>query len=242
MRNILFWSLFPLALPQAIWVRKIAPRFAAAEGPVSGTMGKGRCLKLLAVGDSIIVGVGARRIENALVYQTSRALAETLSCRVEWSAFGRIGAKSKTLLHEFLPKLPPEPADAVIVSVGVNDITSLTAQAAWRGNLEKVLRALFEHSPDAVVAVAGIPPMAGFPLLPQPLRFASGQRGRAFDFAARRVIAGFPSAFHVPIEMETTPEKFSADGFHPSEASYRTFGAVVAERIVNERRRRNLDG
>ena len=66
--------------------------------------------------------------------------------------------------------------------------------------------------------------------------------GVAKRLSARRVIGGFPSAFHVPIEMETTPEKFSADGFHPSEASYRTFGAVVAERIVDERRRRNLDG
>lgn len=236
MRNLVFWSLAPFTLPQAVWVRKTAPRFSAAGGPRSGIVGSGQRLKLLAVGDSIIAGVGARHIENALVGQAARALATSLECQVDWSAHGRIGAKSTTLLEEYLPRLPPEPVDAVIVSVGVNDITSLTAQAVWEDNLGKVLHALRGHSSDAVIAVTGIPPLGGFPLLPQPLRFASGQRGKAFDVAARRVIADYPQAIHIPVEFDTTADRFSADGFHPSESSYATFGAVIAERIADYRR------
>jgi lysophospholipase L1-like esterase len=235
MRNLVFWSLSPFTLPQAVWVRKTAPRFAAADGPRSGFVGSGERLKLLAVGDSIIAGVGAQHIENALVGQAARALAASLDCRVDWSAHGRIGAKSTTLLEEYLPGLPSEPVDAIIVSIGVNDITSLTAQAVWKDNLGKVLHALRGHSGNAVIAVTGIPPLGGFPLLPQPLRFASGQRGKAFDVAARRVIAGFPQAIHIPIDFDTTPDRFSADGFHPSESSYAMFGSVIAERIATQR-------
>ena len=232
MRNLIFWGLFPFTLPQALWLRKTAPRFAAAEGPSQGAVGAGEPLRLLAVGDSIIEGVGARRIEDALVAQTSGALAELLSRRVEWSAHGRIGARSRTLLDEFIPALPPDAADVVVLSVGVNDVTSLTAQAVWERNLDRVLRAIGEHSANAIVAVAGIPPLGGFPLLPQPLRFASGQRARSFDSAARRVVADHTNAIHVPVEFDTTPEKFSADGFHPSEQSYRDFGAAFASRIA----------
>lgn len=240
MRNLVFWSLSPFTLPQAAWVRRTAPRFSAAEGPRRGSVGRGQSLKMLAVGDSIIAGVGARHIDNALVGQTARALSSVLGCRVDWSAHGRIGARSATLLEEFLPELPPEPADVVVVSVGVNDITSLTAQSVWQANLAKVLQHIRGHSSGAVIAVAGIPPLGGFPLLPQPLRFASGQRGKAFDLAARRVIAEFPEAIHVPIEFETTADRFSADGFHPSEASYELFGSVIAGVVAEKRNRMRL--
>ena len=60
MRNLLFWGLFPLLIPQALWVRKTAPRTAPAAGPRSGTVGDGRPIRLVGVGDSIIAGVGAR--------------------------------------------------------------------------------------------------------------------------------------------------------------------------------------
>ena len=234
MRNLVFWSLFPLALPQALWVRRTAPRFAGAAGPRNGSAGAGQPLRLMAVGDSIIAGVGARHIEDALVGRTASALADRLSCRVDWSAHGRIGARARTLLDEFLPALPPEPADAVIVSIGVNDVTGLTPQSAWKRNLSTVLQGIRRHSADAIVAVAGIPPLHVFPLLPQPLRFASGQRARSFDHAARDVIAAHDNAIHVPVDFDAAPDKFSADGFHPSESSYGEYGAAMANRIADE--------
>lgn len=239
-RNLVFWSLSPFTLPQAAWVRKTAPRFAAADGPRSGSVGSGKPLKLLALGDSIIAGVGARHIDDALVGQTSRALASALECRVEWSAHGRIGARSTTLVEEYLPLLPADPVDAIVLSVGVNDITGLIKQAQWEANLARLLEALAEHSSGAVIAVSGIPPLGGFPLLPQPLRFASGQRGKAFDDAARRVIERFPQAMHIPIEFGTSTDRFSADGFHPSESSYALFGGVIAERITEKRSSRKI--
>jgi lysophospholipase L1-like esterase len=47
-----------------------------------------------------------------------------------------------------------------------------------------------------------------------------------------KVVAKFPNAVHVPLDFEPTPDKFSADGFHPSETSYKIFGQLVAEKIV----------
>lgn len=42
MRAILFWGLFPLVFPQAIYVRKTAPRFSAAGGPKVGIVVPGK--------------------------------------------------------------------------------------------------------------------------------------------------------------------------------------------------------
>ena len=230
--NLAFWGLFPFALPQAIWVRRTAERFAPAAGPTDGHLGDGPVLRLLAAGDSIIAGVGAARVERALVWQTSAELAARLGCRVQWTANGRIGARSDTLLERYRAVAGSAPADIVLLSVGVNDITSLTGEADWRDNLRSVFAGVAAHSPRSVVAVAGIPPLGAFPLLPQPLRAAAGQRGHAFDRVLRDVAAEFPQVLHVPVAFPADPERFSADGFHPSEASYADFAAVFAERIA----------
>ena len=235
MRNVLFWGLLPFLAPQALYVRRTAPRFAAAGGPDSGRVGDGSPLRLLAVGDSIIAGVGARRLDNALVGRTAASLGQTLDVSVQWRAFGGVGYKSGQIIDEFLPKLPSEPADFIIVSVGVNDITGLTSLTRWRDNLSRLIGRLTEHSPDASIGISGIPPLGVFPLLPQPLRATAGLRATSFDRAARAVIASHSNCVHVPINIDTGPDGFAADGYHPSEDSYRVYGEEMARSLLSLR-------
>ena len=232
MRNVLFWGVFPFLLPQALYVRKTAPRFAPAGGPAEGVCGAGVQTRLLAVGDSIIAGVGASTLSNALVGQTASALAASLDGSVAWRAMGASGYTAATVLRRLVPELPDVAYDYVVVSVGVNDITGLTTLRQWRQNLTLLLEKLRAHSPNAVIAVAGMPPLHHFPLLPQPLRATFGLRGRSFDEAARELIAGQANTVHVPIEFDPDPRKFSPDGYHPSEESYAEFGQGMADALL----------
>ena len=158
MKNVLFWGVVPFLLPQALYVRKTAPRFAPAAGPSEGMWGNGTRTRLLAVGDSIIAGVGASELSKALVGQTAAAIAASLNCCVSWQAHGISGYNSTKILDHLLPALPDVTADYIIVSVGVNDITGLTTLRKWRQNLSLLLDKLHAHSPDAVIAIAGMPP------------------------------------------------------------------------------------
>jgi lysophospholipase L1-like esterase len=232
MKNILFWGLFPFVLPQALHVRNNAPRFAAASGPKEGTVGNGQPLTLYAVGDSLISGVGAAKLTNALVGQTALALANELNGQINWVARGSIGAACDKVLHRLVPQLPPAPADFIIISCGVNDITSLTRLRAWLQTLDVLVAALQAHSPGAVIAMVGIPPLRGFPLLPQPLRSLFGLRAETFDQAARRQFVRYNRVIYVPLEFEPQPERFSADGYHPNEESYQEIGQAVARRLA----------
>jgi hypothetical protein len=166
----------PFLLPQALYVRKTAPRFAPAGGPATGSAGSGNQIHLLAIGDSIIAGVGATELSKALVGRTAAAIAASLNCCVSWRAHGVSGYNSTKILNRLVPELPDVAADYIIVSVGVNDITGLTTLRKWRQNLSLLLDKLQAHSPNAVVAVAGMPPMHRFPLLPQPLWATFGMR------------------------------------------------------------------
>jgi hypothetical protein len=93
-----------------------------------------------------------------------------------------------------------------------------------------------------VIAVSGIPPLRGFPLLPHPLRALFGLRGESFDDVMKAVIEEHANVVHVPLDFDPTPDKFSADGFHPSESSYREFGKgmglamLIANPLGNARR------
>ncbi|MDX1404862.1 MAG: SGNH/GDSL hydrolase family protein [Woeseiaceae bacterium] len=228
MRNVLFWAVIPLLLPQALYVRKTAPRFAPAGGPSTGITGNGEQLRLLAVGDSIIAGVGATELSKALVGRTAAAIAASLDCSVAWQAHGVSGYSSRKILDRLLPELPDVAADYIIVSVGVNDVTGLTTLRKWRQNLSRLLHKLQQHSPNAVIAVAGMPPMHRFPLLPQPLRTIIGMRSRSFDEEARKIVEKFPNTVHVPLDFEPDHHGFSPDGYHPSEDSYAEFGRYMA--------------
>lgn len=236
MKTLLFWLLFPFVLPQALYVRKTAPRFAAADGPTEGSVGVGRQTRLLAIGDSIIAGVGASVLSKAMVGQTAAALAASQDCCVLWTALGVSGYDSNEILERLVPKLPDADVDYIVVSVGVNDVTGLTSMREWRYNLSLLLEKLRTHSPNAIIAVAGLPPLHGFPLLPQPLRAVLGMRARLFDDAAKTVVETFPDSIHIALDFEPDPSKFSADGYHPSEESYVEFGRYMADGILNSGR------
>ena len=232
MKNLLFWSVFPFLVPQAIYVRRHAPRFAPAGGPAEGSAGDGAEVRLLAIGDSIIAGVGATDLSRALVGQTATALAASGHCRVSWQALGVSGYDSARVLERLVPKLPGTPCDYMIVSVGVNDVTGLTSIRRWRHNLSKVIHELQTHSPRARIAIAGLPPLHGFPLLPQPLRATFGMRASVFDDVARQVIGEHSRTLHVPVDFDPDPKKFAPDGYHPSEEGYTEFGRHMADGLL----------
>lgn len=235
LRPFLFWLLLPFVIPQALWIRQHAPRFAGASGQTRGLVGRGASMRLIAIGDSIIAGVGASTLDKALVGQTALALSTRLSTAIEWTALGKSGLTARSVTETLVPDLPAHAADFIVLSVGVNDVTSLTTTASFERTLDRLLEKLERHSPDAIIAVAGIPPMGKFPLLPQPLRMLLGLRATSFDGVVRRVVARLPRAVHVPVELDPGPGQFSEDGYHPSPAGYREFGAAVADHLVSRR-------
>ena len=200
-------------------------------GPDRGFVGTGSPLNLYGIGDSIIAGVGAKRMENALVAVTARHLAELEGRAVRWEALGIIGANTRKIRDDLVPELPDEPADYIVVSAGVNDLTTITTVPVFRKRLRSLLETIKIHSPDAVIAVNGIPPLSGFPLLDEPLRSVFGIRGNSFDAEIQSVVSDYDSVVRVPIRFAPEPEMFSADGFHPSETSYLEFGELVASAI-----------
>lgn len=227
-RDALFWAALPLMLPQAILLRRRAPRAPAAEGPRTGRTGAGAgpALRLLALGDSPFEGVGISRIEDTLPVRLAQALAGAHGCTVHWQIVARNGATARALLERWLPNIEPSPFDLILISVGVNDVLGLSRTGDFRHRFDALLDALNAHSPRAQAIVLGVPPMQAFPLLPQPLRaWLGGRSGRldalCADSAARR------GALHAPVLIKPAPELFASDGFHPSALGHARWADTV---------------
>ena len=120
----------------------------------------------------------------------------------------------------------------MIVSMGVNDVTGLSTARAFAMNMHAALDGIQQRYPLAGIAVAGLPPLGIFPLLPQPLRAFLGMRASILDDSLRGLADRMAGVAFVPVEFEFSPEHFSADGFHPSPLGYREFGASMAAALA----------
>ena len=230
-----FWLLLPLTAVQGLWLRRRATRLPGASGErrgVSGAAAPGADLHLLAIGDSIIDGVGIGQVEASLPVQFAAALADRCGRRVHWRVEGASGHAAEDVIERLGTLGTGVPADVVLISVGVNDVTGLSSTRRWRRNLQRLLGAIRGRWPGALVLFAGLPPMADFPLPPQPLKFSLGLRAATLDRIARNLVEQDPRALHLPTRIDTERHEFCPDGFHPSADSCRLWAQELAAKAA----------
>jgi len=228
-----FWASLPLLLPQALWLKRRAPRIGPAAGERCGRFAGSDALpplRVLALGDSPFEGVGIACIEDTLPVQLARRLGERAGRGAEWLLCARNGADVRALRGLLSAALGEPPFDLVLVSVGVNDVTGLTPGARFARELAGLIGELRAHSPQARIVLLGIPPMQCFPLLPQPLRAWLGGRSRRLELIGIRTASRL-GVLHAPIRFELAPELFAGDGFHPSVLGHRRWVEVVLEHL-----------
>jgi TonB-dependent heme/hemoglobin receptor len=228
--SIGFWLSLPLAAAQGLWLRRNAPRLPEAAGDRQGSTGRGNRLRLLAMGDSIIAGVGLQSMTESLPVQFAAALADKYRCCVEWRLEGRNGADIAELISSVRQLGHEQQADVILISVGVNDVTGLSSKQRWRSQVNLLLDELKGRWPAAKVIFAGLPPMGEFPLLPQPLRFTLGYRAAGLDRIAAEMLQNERHMLHVPTRIDPLHQAFCSDGFHPSTESCKFWAIGLAER------------
>lgn len=225
------WTLGPLFLVQGRRVRRDTPVLPEPPGPREGKKGEGAALRLLVLGDSAGAGVGAASQDEALTGRIVAGLRDRF--HVEYRLIARTGASTDSTIRH-LERIEPFATDAVVTSLGVNDVTGDVGAGRFlelQGRLHELLRAKFGAR---LVLASGIPPMERFPALPQPLRWYLGARARELDRALARALPDGRGAEYLPLAGELDAAHMAADGFHPGPAVYAAWGAAAASRIARE--------
>ena len=228
-RRTAFWLLLPLTAIQGLWLRRVAVRLPGAEGERSGKTGHSPRLALLALGDSIIDGVGIASIEDAMPVRVAHAVADRSGVEVSWELDGESGHAVADVIGRLHALEPQRPPDLVLLSVGVNDVTGLSSKSTWRSRLGELLGLIRTRWPETRIVFAGLPPMGLFPLPPNPLKFSLGLRAGEFDRIAADLVSRDPGAVHVPTTINPSQHAFCEDGFHPSAESCNLWAVELAQ-------------
>jgi len=141
------------------------------------------------------------------------------------------GASTASTIRQ-LERLGPFVVDAVVTSLGVNDITGDVGMEKFLALQRRLHDLLREKFGARLILVSGIPPMERFPALPQPLRWYLGARARELDRALANALPDGKGAEHLPFEGRLGAGHMAPDGFHPGPAVYAAWGAAAAARIA----------
>jgi lysophospholipase L1-like esterase len=230
----LIWLTLPVSAVQGLRLKRSAARLPGAAGDRRGSTGSGKPLQFLALGDSIIDGVGIERIEDTLAVQFAKMLAQSTGRAVNWRVEGQSGLDCEAVRARLDALEPSYVPELVLISVGVNDVTGLTSRQRWRERLTSLLGCLEQRWPESHALFTGLPPMEQFPLPPEPLSSTLGWRAAAFDRTAQQIIERLPRVRHVPSRIDRMKHGFCPDGFHPSADSCTLWARELA--IIESRR------
>ena len=191
--------------------------------------GSGDALRLLILGDSASAGVGASTQDEALSGKLVSKLAANY--QVSWTLWARSGLDSQALL-ELLEHHSAEPFDVVLLSIGVNDVTSSLTVDQWLSRQLQLIDLLCGKFGVKQIVFSPLPPMHLFPALPQPLRWYLGTRATRFnqhlaDLADRNNQCTMLATRLVPVAG-----LMARDGFHPGPAMYSLWADDAAEVIA----------
>lgn len=208
-------------------VRRKALKLLEPPGDRQGVIGRGQPLRLLVTGDSAAAGVGADTQEEGLLGNILSGLIENFE--VEYRLIARTGARTISTVRR-LSRLEPIRYDIAVTSLGVNDVTSGLSLTNWLNQQRQLIDLLRNHYSVQQIILSGLPPMAHFPLLPQPLRWYLGRESSRFDRALRKLALELECE-HVSLEVTEDQSLIASDGFHPGPGVYKLWGKEVASRV-----------
>jgi len=229
-----FWLLLPISAIQGLWLRARAIRLPEATGDRTGVCGSGEPLHLLAMGDSIIAGVGTGTMPRSMPVQFAQAVAKHEARSVHWQIAAANGADISDLRERVSGIGLQQQVDLVLISIGVNDVTGLSSTRHWKTQLNTLTKELRKKWPQARIVFMGLPPMAKFPLPPQPLSFMLGLRAATLDSITATLVANKANMMHIPTEIDPLHHQFCEDGFHPSSEACGMWAEELAKRLKSD--------
>lgn len=221
---------FAIALLQGGWLYASRPRLQEPTGAREGTMGQGPDLRLLILGDSAAAGVGVATQSEALSGHLPRALSTDHT--VHWRLAARCGATTATTLAR-LNALPPEPFDAVLIAVGINDAKNGVPKARYISTYSQILTTLRQRHHAQVILCTALPPVLRFPTVPEPLRSVMGGRAAEFDAALRDLCTDM-GAGYLTHDAPADRAMLAADGLHPGAPYYTLWAKAAAAHFRTE--------
>ncbi|MFK8053697.1 MAG: SGNH/GDSL hydrolase family protein [Woeseiaceae bacterium] len=238
-----FVLVFPVVMIQGLWLRRTAKRMPVMlSNGERGTTGvqnddQTTALDVMIVGESTAVGVGCHHANETLAHQLAGNLAERYGCAVHWQVIGGNGMTVAQIVDLLGTQVPvsPQPQKIAVVFLGVNDVVAMTSRRQWQERLLKLRQRLRERGVSRVF-LTPVPPMWGFTLLPNPLRWLLGLRARMLDATQALLVEGYEDTVALVTDFPDDPSMLAEDGYHPGPRACEFWAKKLAKQIAENAR------
>jgi lysophospholipase L1-like esterase len=186
-------------------------------------------LRIAVVGESTAAGCGVDAHDDGFPGCLAREITARTQRPVQWEVVGQFGATARRIRYRLLPQVG-EDLDLAVLLAGGNDVMTGRDPGQWRDDLSAIVDDLMERAHHVVVA--GIPPFALFPSMPNTLGRYLSERAAALDEVSQRICGVRPCTTWITTTDVPPPDFFAHDRFHPSASGYRRWAKAVADRLV----------
>ncbi len=189
--------------------------------PKEYSVGAGHPVRMVVLGDSTVMGVGAGSLEATLPYRVASALGYRVS--VTNLAVSGVGA----LATGYQLARVPKGTDWALVAVTANDATRGTSPSDVEDDIKTILDGLEERGVERVI-LSTTPNFRTTPALPWVVNRTFENRAAKLTRTIRKVAARYPFVLIADLNSEGTLSEgeYADDGFHPNAAGYEAWAAV----------------
>lgn len=229
-----FLPLAPFLYLQGQYTRWKVGRLPDAGGETSGLIeGRRERLRLLAIGESTVAGIGAETHHDALTGQFARHLHLQTGKTIEWHALGESGITIRRTLRELVPRMPGGEFDVIVVALGGNDVFTLNSPQNFRRDMGDLLDELRGRHPGARIFLANVPMVRDFIALPNPLKYVLTQMAKLHHFNAIDLVSALGDVYYFD-DVERVERDFFSDGIHPSVNGYDTWSEAMVRSFLRK--------
>jgi lysophospholipase L1-like esterase len=237
--GLLSWLLVPIAIFQAMGVRRRTPRLQPPPGRTTGAAGRAGepRFRILVLGDSSAAGVGADHMNDTLAPKLARRLADHFETGATWRTAGANSATTEELRDFIAPNIVAEPYTHIVILAGTNDMKNFLPRRRFDDGFGGLLFALHAKWPDATLIWSPIIDMGDVPALPRALRRILNLRVAMLNELGRQLCRE-RFAIAAPQLATHDLEGFAVDGFHASAKGYSYWADLVAGVVIEAENRR----
>lgn len=244
---VISFPLLPLLYFQGKKIRKETPRLPEAKNPKGYIKNSSeKTLKILAIGESTIAGVGVDFHENGFIGALAKEISDKKGVSVLWRVYAKSGYTAKLVRQRLIPKIEETNADAIVIGLGGNDAFKLNSPDLWMLQINQLIKVLKRKFPKTPIYFTNMPPIKEFPAFTKTIKFVIGNLVEILGKRLHRRVRKKSNVHYnnEVIALNTWKDKFKiegnvstffSDGVHPSKLSYQVWGKDMGQFIINTR-------
>jgi lysophospholipase L1-like esterase len=237
----------PLLYYQGKKIKASVPRLAEAQGTEGlVAIGSAKTIRMIAIGESTIAGVGVETHEIGFTGTLAKELAAKLNANVNWKVYAKSGYTAKRVTEKLIPSITEKEIDLIVIGLGGNDAFALNSPNRWRKQIVELIDAMKNKFGEVPIAFANMPPIKEFPAFTSLMKFTLGNLVELLGEELEKTIADKSSVYYqsntitlkdwtMRMNIDGNEKDFFSDGLHPSQLTYQTWAKDFSDFIVENK-------